>query len=138
MGLIPGRKSNIGLLVLCAMCLVWSFSASAGQKIRMYEMNKKQQQRKIFIGGAVEEAGCHDLLWGKDIYRFAQFGYAWCSLYTRKGCAADSIATAFWEEGKYHKYNIDGSKPQEKLYPGGKWMVKSSDAAIKSWHCEAK
>jgi hypothetical protein len=59
-------------------------------------------------------------------------------LYTRKGCAADSIATAFWEEGKYHKYNIDGSKPQQKLYPGEKWIVKSSDAAIQSWHCEAK
>jgi len=126
------------LMLFCASALLWSVSASAGQKIRMYEVNSKLQQRKIIIGGAVEEAGCHDLLWGKRVYRFVQIGYAWCKVYSEKACAADSIVTAYWQDGDYKKYDIDGSKPQEKLYPGTKWVIDSGAADIQSWYCEAK
>ncbi len=126
------------LVVLCALALLWSAPATSGQKIRMYEMNSKLQQRSIIIGGAAEKAGCHDLLWGKRIYRFVQIGYQWCSLYTQEGCAANSIVTAYWQDGDYRKYNIDGTKPQKKLYPGTKWIVDAAAADIQSWYCEAK
>ena len=124
--------------LLLALALVWAGSAVAGQKIRMYEVNSKLQQRSIVLGGAVEEAGCHDLLWGKRVYRFVQIGYQWCSLYTQEGCASDSLVTAYWQDGKYRKYNIDETPPQAKLFPGAKWIVDSGAADIKSWYCEAE
>ena len=132
------KDKTMVLLLLGSMALIWSMSASAGQKIRMYEVNSKLQQRSIILGGAAEKAGCHDLAWGKRVYRFVQIGYEWCSLHTEEGCTADSNVTAYWQDGKYRKYNIDGSKPQPKLYPGTKWIVDSAAADIQSWYCEAK
>jgi hypothetical protein len=137
-GLFEGRGESAILLLMCLLALIWSGTAFAGQKIRMYEMNSKLQQRSIAIGGAAEKAGCHDLLWGKRIYRFVQTGFQWCSLYEQESCVADSIVTAYWQDGKYRKYNIDSSKPQPKLYPGTKWIVDSAAADIQSWYCEAK
>ena len=137
-GLAVRGRATWMLLLISVAALLWSGSALAGQKIRMYEMNSKLQQRKIVIGGAIEEAGCHDLLWGKRVYRFVQVGYAWCSVYSLEGCAADSIVTAYWQDGDYRKYNIDGSKPQAKLYPGTKWIIDSGAQDIQSWYCEAK
>ena len=132
-------QRKLAALLLCgALAFLWSASASAGQKIRMYKMNSKLQQTKITLGGAVEKAGCHDLLWGKRVYRFVQIGYAWCSVYTQDGCAADSIVTAYWQDGDYRKYNIDGTKPQAKLFPGTKWIIDSAADDIQSWYCEAK
>jgi hypothetical protein len=134
---VPGH--NIVVLLLCgALILFWSVSASAGPKIRMYKMNSKLQQIKITLGGAAGKVGCHDLLWGKRVYRFVQVGYAWCSVYTQDGCAADSIVTAYWQDGDYRKYNIDGTEPQAKLYPGTKWIIDSAAQDIQSWYCEAK
>ena len=132
-------QRKLAALLLCgALAFLWSASASAGQKIRMYKMNSKLQQTKITLGGAVEKAGCHDLFWGKRVYRFVQIGYAWCSVYTQDGCAADSIVTAYWQDGDYRKYNIDGTKPQAKLFPGTKWIIDSAADDIQSWYCEAK
>lgn len=135
---MASKRKTSGLLVISLMAVIWSVSAVAGQKIRMYEVNSKLQQRSIVIGGAVEKAGCHDLLWGKRIYRFSQIGYAWCSVYTQEGCAPDSIVSAYWQDGHYRKYNIDGSTPQAKLYPGTKWIIDSAATDIKSWYCEPK
>ena len=119
------------LALLCLLGLAWSGSA-AGANARMYEVNSKLQQRKILLGGKAEQPGCHDMLWGKQVYRFAQFGFAWCSLYHEKSCAPESIVPAYWSEGKYRRYNIDGTQPQEKLYPGGKWILKSDGIEVKS------
>ena len=127
-----------GLLMVGWIGLIWPVTVTAGQKIRMYKINDKLQQRKVMVGKAAQKPGCHDLLWGKQIYRVAQVGFEWCSLYTQEGCATDSIVTAYWSDGKYHKYNIDGTKPQEKLYPGAKWIMDSAADDIQSWYCEAK
>jgi hypothetical protein len=132
-----GRKL-IALLLCGVLAIFWTASVSAGQKIRMYKINSKLQQSKIVLGGAVKKAGCHDLLWGKQVYRFVQLGYAWCSVYAQDGCAADSIVTALWSDGDYKRYNIDEGKPQEKLYPGTKWIIDASADDIQSWYCEAK
>ena len=126
------------LALVAAACLFWSGTALAGAKIRMYEINSKLQQRKILLGDKVEQPGCHDMLWGKQVYRFAQFGFAWCSLHQEKACTPESIVPAYWSEGKYRRYNIDGTQPQEKLYPGEKWILKTDGIEVKSWYCEAK
>lgn len=130
--------SRVAISLICVLGLLWSGATLAGAKIRMYEINKKQQQRKIMIGDKVEEPGCHNLLWSKEIYRFAQFGYAWCSLYTEKDCASDSLVPAFWEKGDYHKYSLKEGDQSDKLYPGEKWIVVSEGKEIKSWYCEAR
>lgn len=129
--------SRVTIALLCMFAMLYSGSVLAGSKIRMYEINKKQQQRKIVIGNKVEEPGCHDLLWSKEVYRIAQFGYAWCSLYTEEGCAAGSLVPAFWQEGDYHRYKIKEGQQSEKLYPGDQWIVVSDGKKIKSWYCEA-
>jgi hypothetical protein len=132
------KNAGLTLLLACVMGLVWSMPANAGQKIRMYKINSKLQQTKIVLGGAVKDAGCHNLVWGKHVYRFTQIGYAWCSVFTEQDCAADSRVIAYWAEGKYKRYNIDSTQPQDKLYPGSKWIVDSAADDIQSWYCEAK
>ena len=127
-----------GLLLICALSLLWSTISVAGPKIRMYEVNKKQQQRKIVIGSAVEEPGCHNLLWGKDVYRVAQFGFAWCTLYAREDCPPDAVIPAVWESGNYRRYKIKKGQVQDRLYPGEEWIVKATGRDVQSWHCEAK
>lgn len=125
-------------LFACVLGVGWSLSVAAAPKVRIYEINKKEQQRQIVIGSAVENPGCHNLLWGKKVYRFAQFGFAWCSLYAKDDCAPDSIVPAVWSSGNYHKYNIKAGTLQEKLYPGEKWLIQADGKAVQSWYCEAQ
>ena len=36
------------------------------------------------------------------------------------------------------RYDIDGTKPQDKLYPGDKWILKTDGIEVQSWYCEPK
>lgn len=132
----PSGPRLVALLFTAS--ILWSGVVLAGPTIRMHEVNSKLQQRKILLGDRASEPGCHDLLWGKQVYRVTQFGFAWCSLYHEKGCPAESIVPAYWSEGKLRRYNIDSTEPQEKLFPGDKWIVKSDGIEVRSWYCEAQ
>ncbi len=129
---------KICLLSLCAISLMVPVSVNAGPNIRMYKINKKQQQRRITFGNAAQEPGCHNLIISRKVHRVAQAGFAWCSLYAEDDCAPDSILPAMWTGDDYHKYEIDGSKPQAKLYPGSKWNLISPKTPVQSWYCEAE
>lgn len=132
---------KIGLLSLCAVSVITMglvpISANAGPNIRMYKLNKKQQQRRIIFGDAVKEPGCHNLIVSRKVHRVAQVGFAWCSLYAEDDCAPDSVLPAMWTGEEYHKYEIDGSQPQAKFYPGSHWEIISSKTPVQSWYCEA-
>lgn len=134
-------NKRLGKLIFALLCmpgLLWSGSAFAGTSIRMYEINKKEQQRKIILGDKVEQSGCHNLLWGKDVYRFAQFGYAWCSLHTEEDCTAHSRVPAFWGDGAFKRHKLKEGQQIEKLPPGDKWIVETEGEEIHSWYCEAR
>ncbi len=126
------------LLPLCAISLILPMSANAGSSIRMYKINKKDQQRRIMFGNAVKEPGCHNLIIDRKVYRVAQVGFAWCSVYSEDDCAPDSLLPAKWTGDTYHKYDIDGSKLQPKFYPGSHWKLVSPNTPVKSWYCEAE
>jgi len=131
--------SGLCLLAFCAGSLVFPAYVSAEPSIRMYKVNKKKQQRRIVLSGkATKQPGCHNLLYGRNVSRVAQTGYAWCSLYTQDDCAEASILASRWTGDKYRKYGIDGTRPQPKLYPGSKWQPVSLDTAVQSWYCEAE
>lgn len=126
------------LLAIIMLSLVWPISAAADAKVRMYKLNKRDQQLRIGLGNAAEKVGCQNLRRGKKVHRFAQAGFAWCQLYTQEDCAQESIVSTMWAGRKYRKYGIDGTKPQTKLYPGSQWLVQLDDEAIQSWYCEAE
>lgn len=132
---------KISLLSLCVtsfmLMVLVPVPANAGPNIRMYKINKKQQQRRITFGNAAREPGCHNLIVSRKVHRVAQAGFAWCSLYAEDDCAPDSVLPAMWTGEEYHKYEIDGSQPQAKLYPGSHWDIISSKTPVQSWYCEA-
>jgi len=118
--------------------LMMPVNASAGENIRMYKINKKQQQRRIMFGNAVKQPGCHNLIVERKVYRVAQTGFAWCSVYAEDDCTPGSILPAMWTGDEYHKYGIDGTRPQPKLYPGSHWNLVSPETPVQSWYCEAR
>ncbi len=120
------------------LALAWPVAAQADGKVRMYKLNKQEQQRRLSLGRAAEKPGCHNLLTGKKVYRVAQAGFAWCSVYAKDDCAPESIVSALWTGREYRKYQIDGTQPQKKLYPGSNWMLQLDDGNIQSWYCEAE
>jgi len=131
--------SRLCLMVFCGLSLAVPAYVSAETSIRMYKVNKKKQQRRIMLSNkAIKQPGCHNLLYGRNVSRFAQTGYAWCSLYTQDDCAEESIMAARWTGDKYRKYGIDGTRPQPKLYPGSKWQPVSLETPVQSWYCEAE
>ena len=102
----------------------------------MYRINKKEQQFRIPVGKASREPGCHNVRIRKKVYRFAQTGFAWCSVYSEKNCPQDAIVSAMWEGGKYRRIEFDESEPQAKMFPGAEWVLGLEAERVRSWHCE--
>ncbi len=125
-------------LTLIISLFVWPTLCVASGNARMYKINKKDQQSRIVLGSAAEKSGCHNLFRSRPVYRFAQIGFAWCSLYTEDDCKIGTIAPALWEGKQYRKVDFDETVPQDKLYPGSEWKPQAGDQVIQSWYCEAQ
>lgn len=124
------------LLVVFGLCQPTLTFADA--KVRMYKINKKNQQKHFSLGKDAKLSGCHEFRKNKPVYRFVQFGFTWCSIYTDVNCSKDALVTADWKGKKYRRVSFDESVPQIKLYPGDQWFVTPDQPKIRSWYCEAK
>ncbi|MEM7195571.1 MAG: hypothetical protein AAF402_11510 [Pseudomonadota bacterium] len=106
-------------------------------KIRLYKLNSKGQEvRQKFVGNQ-GESGCFDFRIRRDAVRFAQLGYEYCELFSKKSCESNSQIEAMWTGSKYRVVDIDITKPQLKIYRGAKWQL-SAEGNIKvaSWRCQ--
>ncbi|MEE9447453.1 MAG: hypothetical protein V3V09_05810 [Arenicellales bacterium] len=136
-------KGLLSLGMTLAFALVFNALASEAVlasegNVRMYTINKKQQQTRIRLGNSASEAGCHDLRFKKQVHRFAQAGFAWCQLFSESECIAETIIPALWKGRTYRRVEFDHNALQPKLYPGSDWVLAEDAPKIKAWFCEAK
>ena len=136
--LITQRSLYCGIVIFVAWMLFLSSSAQAQieqaevrQDLRLYRINKDGiASRFWFTRGKARKTGCQNIRKRSRLHRAVQFGYAKCSIYTKKDCAADTIVS-FTRK--------DDLTPTTELLQGYSWFTVSEHSRgvrIKSWRCE--
>lgn len=106
-------------------------------KLRMYKLNSKGQPVRQKWLKDTEEEGCHTSFRSREVYRFAQLGFEFCTLYSQDDCAAGSEVPATWGGRKYVKADFDIEQPQNRLLEGTEWYLHPEEnIEISSWYCE--
>ncbi len=103
-------------------------------EIRFYDVNKKGQQREKSLTLNRDEPGCHNLFLGEDVFRIAQVGFTYCSIYLEKDCPEGEALTMKWK-GRTKK-NSARAHPTDRLMPGSMWyFIDNLEREIHSWKC---
>jgi len=126
-----------GLLLLLTMLVGLLAGAGAVQAdgIRFYKVNDKGQQSEIMLIRKRDKPGCHNLRRSRTIFRVAQVGFVYCSVYAAKNCAEGSELTMHWK-GRVKK-NSARAQPAERLLPGAMWFFDdNASLKLRSWKCE--
>jgi len=74
----------------------------------------------------------------RDVYRFAQNGFAYCGLYSSEDCRKGSEILAKWRGKKYRVAEavLDVAQPQIKLLRGSEWFLAlEKNTTVRSWFC---
>ena len=133
-----GLGTGVGIIVTALSLAVVDLAAADDHgSVRIYRLNSKDQLVKQRWVKDDNQAGCHSLSRKRKAHRFAQVGFAWCSVYLEKGCKPGTEAPAKWAGGRYRNadINVDGS--QTKLLRGSKWYFHPTEnILIASWACE--
>ncbi len=104
--------------------------------VRIYKLNKKGQALKQRWAKDTEIEGCHSSKKQKEAFRFAQAGYAYCTIYAEQDCESGSEIGAKWGKKKYRSADFDIDEPQIKLLKGDSWMISEEEnTLIRSWFC---
>lgn len=133
-------KFKVVVSSVFAISLVFSAITGADHhgNVRIYKLNSKDQFVKQKWLKDREKPGCHDLRRTRKANRFAQTGFAWCTVYSGDACEAGTELPAMWGGKKYRTADIDISQPQIKLIKGSEWYLNSEKKNIRigSWRCE--
>ena len=98
---------------------------------RIYRANKHLQQDRV-IATNEDEPGCHNLLLSLKIYRVAQIGYEYCTVYADRDCEAGSEVSVSWKQE---------DAPVTRFTQGDRWFLAGGDRRghdMGSWYCEAR
>ncbi|MFT5114418.1 MAG: hypothetical protein ACI8P9_003755 [Parasphingorhabdus sp.] len=107
---------------------------SEAGEVRFYKISKKSQQSEVRLVRNRNESGCHNFLRNKDIYRVAQVGFTYCTVFEQKDCPNNKGLVMEWR-GKVKKNSIR-SQPGERLMPGDLWFFKDGEEqTLRSWLC---
>lgn len=115
----------LGLVLLAAN------AALQAADFRVYRANKQLQLDRIPTMNA-DEPGCHNMLLGLTVYRVAQIGYEYCTVYAEKNCEEGAEVPVSWKEE---------DEPVKKFTQGDRWFLVSDDPQghkMGSWYCEAR
>ncbi|MGA8260568.1 MAG: hypothetical protein WB783_10175 [Arenicellales bacterium] len=113
-----------------ALTLLVASAASHATDFRVYSVNSDMQLDRIptFHEG---DPGCHNLLLHFVVYRVAQIGYKYCTVYSEKDCKAGSEVQVSWKKKK---------PPVKQFTQGDRWFLVSDNPhghKMGSWYCEA-
>ena len=112
-------------------------SADNHATMRMYKLNNKGQLNRVRWLKDVDEEGCRGSSRAREVSKFAQIGFSYCTLYSEADCQAGSEVTAMWDGDEYRRAEIDESQPQVRLLRGTEWVLNPQEnVEIKSWYCE--
>ena len=121
-----------GLVTVALLSLLFNNAQAA--EIRFYKINKKDQQSEIRLVKNRDEPGCHNLRRKRDVYRVAQVGFTYCSIYPEKDCPDDAALTMEWR-GKVKKNSVR-AQPGARLMPGDLWFFNDTKPReVRSWVC---
>ena len=128
--------SLVTLTILVGTAFSYNALGHDHGKLRMYKLNKKDQPIRQKWLSKTNEAGCHNTLKSRAVYRFAQLGFDYCALYAKEDCASGSEVSATWGGKKYKNADVDIKEPQINLQKGTEWFLKPDEnVTIRSWSC---
>ena len=125
--------------VLISVAVTSEVTADHHGKIRIHKLNKKGQVVQARWSKRLTVKQCENLKKTREIFRFGQIGYEYCSLFSAKDCQQESLVLAMWGEGNYRVKGVqlDTSLPQPKLYRGSKWIIgRGGNITIQSIYCD--
>lgn len=119
----------ISLFIIGAGTLFLSSGAVAAD-FRLYTANKYLQQRQVALVRNTDEPGCHNLLTKRRIYRVAQIGFEFCTIYAEKDCAQGTEIAVSWKNKK---------DPTTTFTRGARWFLPGERGTkMGSWKCEGE
>ena len=117
-------------LVTAVVIMMLAAQTAAAADFRLYNANKRLQQRRVGELANSERPGCHNLLIKRRIYRVAQVGFLHCTVYAEKDCAEGTELPVRWK---------DEERAVTKLTPGARWFLDGKRGSkMGSWQCEPK
>lgn len=77
-----------------------------------------------------DEPGCHNLITKRRIYRVAQIGFEFCTLYSEKDCEEGAEIAVSWKNKK---------EPATEITPGARWFLPGERGSkMASWKCDSE
>lgn len=120
-----------GIAALAGIVLLASAAATWAADFRIYRANKSLQIDQVPAFNE-DEPGCHNMLLGLTVYRVAQIGYEYCTVYAEKDCQEGTEVPVSWKEEE---------APVKQFTQGDRWFLVSDDPQgheMGSWYCEAR
>lgn len=116
---------------LFALTIGVAGAATQAADFRAYRANEQLQLDRIPTLNE-DEPGCHNMMLGFSVYRVAQIGFEYCSIYEEKDCKAGTEVPVTWKKEE---------APVRKFTQGDRWFLVSEDPqgrSVASWYCEAR
>jgi hypothetical protein len=115
--------------VVAVFCFaLLGFSGLAQAQIRFYQINSRGQESNMLFAFNTDEEGCHAFPLARGVHRVAVVNFAYCELYTTRGCEPGSEIPARWK-----------NRPDEqktRLTPGSRWVLKDDGQVdVSAWKC---
>ncbi|GIT54684.1 MAG: hypothetical protein Ct9H300mP16_18440 [Pseudomonadota bacterium] len=136
----PVRPALCHVIAFAAVLLQTACQSSDPQpdspaaSIRFYNVNSQNQQRELYLLPNRNRAGCFNLPVSVDVYRVAQIGFEYCSIYSGTDCDPASAHRMYWS-GKARK-DPNKKKPTTVMTEGAMWRIEGArEAALRSWEC---
>lgn len=127
-------RRMVPLLAAAGLALASGTTAAEAGSIRFYKVNSKGQQSEIGFLRNRDEPGCHNVLGSREIFRVAQVGFTYCTVYAEEDCPDEQGLVMNWK-GKV-RANSARSQPTERLMPGDMWYFGENDTReMNSWKC---
>ena len=106
-------------------------SAERDAEIRIYRANEELQLDRVPTLNE-NEPGCHSMLLTLRVYRVAQIGFEYCTVYAQKDCREGTEIPVSWKNEE---------APVKQFTQGDRWFLVSDHPQgrdMGSWYCEAR
>lgn len=116
---------------ILGLVLLVAGAAALAADFRAYRANEQLQLDRIPTLNE-DEPGCHNMMLGFSVYRVAQIGFEYCSIYAQKDCRAGTEVPVSWKQEE---------APVTRFTQGDRWFLVSEDPqgrSVASWYCEAR
>lgn len=128
------RLCLIAFVAATGIAITASTATAQAGSIRFYKVNSKGQQSEIGFLRNRDEPGCHNVLGSREIFRVAQVGFTYCTVYAEEDCPDGQGLIMNWK-GKVRD-NSARAQPTERLMPGDLWYFGENDTReMNSWKC---